>query len=164
MNSKIIPPLLILLTLFSLSVQGQSDNKADNQRILEEKNFIFIAQSVSPQRGMTRPLTSYYDMVVKPDTIVAFLPYFGRAYSAPIDPTDGGIKFTSTSYAYEMTSKKKKGYDIQIKPKDATGIVSLRFTAFDNGRATLQVTQSSKDPITFSGYFIAGPERAKKAF
>ena len=41
-------------------------------------------------------LSPYYYLKVSKDTVVAYLPYFGRAYTAPADPTEGGIKFTST--------------------------------------------------------------------
>lgn len=157
---------LVCAGLLFISVQtyGQSDDAAENRRILEEKNFIFIPQQVNPQRGISRPVTSYYEFVVKPDTVSAYLPYFGRAYSAPIDPTQGGIRFTSTDYSYKMSGRKKKGYEIVVVPKDASGISTMRLTAYENGRASLQVTQTTKDPIYFNGYFIAGPERAKKAF
>src|SRR4051812_21227117 len=75
-------------------------SEADMKKLLESKDFLFTAQSVNPMRGGTRNLTSEYDLKVQPDTITAYLPFFGRAYTAPIDPNEGGIKFTSTKFSY----------------------------------------------------------------
>ncbi|RYY60800.1 MAG: DUF4251 domain-containing protein [Chitinophagaceae bacterium] len=152
------------LLLMSVQAMAQTKDASENKRFLEEKNFVFIAQQVNPQRGGVRQLTSQYDLTITPDTVSAFLPYFGRAYTAPINPTDGGIKFSSTDFNYQSVAKKKGRYEITITPKDAAGVANIRITAFENGRATVQVVQLNKDPISFTGYFTGGPDRPKKAF
>lgn len=157
--------ILFSLLLFAVtSLPAQSNDAAENIRMIEEKNFVFVARQMQPQRGASQQITSAYDLTVMPDTIVAFLPYFGRAFTAPVNPADGGIKFTSSSYGYEVRKRKKKGYEILVTPKDASGIVSLRLSLFDNGRGTLQVTQLNREPISFTGYIVAGIDRPKKAF
>ena len=162
--SRFILYTLAVLLFSGAHAIGQSSDPEENRKILEEKNFVFVAQMVNPQRGVTRQLTSRYDLTVNPDTVSAFLPYFGRAYSAPINPADGGIKFSATEFSYESVKKKKGRYEITILPRDAEGVAAVRITAFENGRASIQVTQLNKDPISFTGYFIAGPDRPKKAF
>ncbi len=147
------------------AVTAQTEDKATNTRIVNEKNYIFVAQQALPMRGGTRLLTPEFDFVVTPDTLIAFLPYFGRAFQAPINPMEGGIKFTSTKFDYDTKGKTKKGkWTINIDPKDVNGISSMRLEIFDNGQATLNVSQTHKDPISFSGYIVEGKERNKKAF
>ncbi|MET0635055.1 MAG: DUF4251 domain-containing protein [Chitinophagaceae bacterium] len=158
MSKAIIFSLVAVLAIVNIS-SAQSIYPEENRRILAEKNFIFIAQQVSPQRGAIRQLGSQYDLAVNPDSVTSFLPYFGRAYAAPFDPTDGGIKFTSVKFRYELAIAKNRRYEIVITPKDARGVESLRLIAYDNGRATLLVNQRDKDPITFHGYLIPGRER-----
>ena len=71
-------------------IQAQEKKEPTTQQIVESKNYIFKAESVNPQRGRFRYLTSAeYDLVVTSDTVIAYLPYFGRAYSAPINPSEG---------------------------------------------------------------------------
>src|SRR6266487_6699890 len=69
--------------------QNTASKEATIKNIVDAKNFVFVAQTVSPMSGRTRQLTSYYDLEVLKDTIVSTLPYFGRAYTAPINPSEG---------------------------------------------------------------------------
>jgi len=138
------------LVFLVISVQAQ-DVKNDFASKISGKHFIFKAQTATPTSGRLRQLTSDYDVKVSGDSLIAYLPYFGRAYSAPIDPTDGGINFTSVSFDYKY-SQRKKGWDLTIKPKDANGIQDLSFTIFDNGTASLRVNSINRQPISFNGY------------
>ena len=63
---------------------AQNDKKDPIQQAVNDKQYVFRARTVLPASGPTRQLTSEYDFTVNHDSIKAFLPYFGRAYSAPI--------------------------------------------------------------------------------
>lgn len=153
-----------LLVLLATMIQAQEKKELTTQQIVESKNYIFKVESVNPQRGRVRYLTSEYDLVVTSDTVIAFLPYFGRAYSAPINPSEGGIKFTSSDFEYTVGKKKRRSWQILIKPKDASDIQVLYLTIFDNNKATLQVNSINRESISFNGYIIEGKEKDKKAF
>jgi hypothetical protein len=86
------------------------------------------------------------------DTLISYLPYFGRAQVAPVDPTKNSLDFTSTDFEYTKTVNKKGGWDILIKPKDQRDVQQLSFRIFDNGSASLGVASANRDPITFQGY------------
>lgn len=145
------------------SVRAQSKEPADNKRAVESKNYIFKAQTASPQRGRLVNLTSEYDLTVSGDSIVAFLPYFGRAFTAPVPGSEGGIKFTSTNADYTMTAKKGK-WEIVIRPKDVADIQELYLDIFDNGTANLRVNSVNRTAISFNGYIREGNASKKKAF
>ena len=119
---------------------------------IENKNYDFIVQSVTPTAGSTRQLSPDYDLRVTPDSIISYLPYFGRAYSAPLASSEGGINFTSTKFDYSSVARNKGGWDIMIKPKDAQDVQQLFLTIFSNGSAMLQVTSINRQPISFNGY------------
>ena len=153
---------LIIILSSSVTLPAQEKDAAEIQKMIDSKNFVFKAQSTTPQSGRTRQLTYGYDFVARGDTIICFLPYYGRSYSAPVD-TDGGIKFTSTDFSYEA-KKLKKSWVITIKPKDADDVRELYFTAFANGNASLQVTSNNRSNISFNGYLEKGKEVEKKAF
>jgi len=125
-------------------------NAGDIKDMVNNKNFVFIANRVNPLRGRSRQLTTQYDVRVKNDSLQSFLPYFGRAYQAPMDPSEGGIQFTSTNFSYEVTEN--KGWDVIIKPHDYNEVQQFLFKIFENGNATLNVTSTNRDPITFNGY------------
>lgn len=147
--------ITLLLFVGSIKVLSQDSEKDKNagkiQKKLESKNFVFVAQSVTPPRGTVRQLTSTYDVRVSNDSVICDLPYFGRAFTAPIDPAAAGIKFTSTSYDYTITPRKKGGWDVLIKPKDVRDVQQLFLNVFSNGSASLQAISNSKQPISYSG-------------
>jgi hypothetical protein len=155
---RIIALLVVSLSLITtLSAQnGKKDKKAEQaaavKAMIEAQRYVFKAQSVIPTGGRFRQLnTSDYDLKVGKDTIESYLPYFGRAYSAPMDPTQGGIKFTSTKFDYQL-KETKKGWEVTIKPTDGGDARQLFMTIFSNGTASLQVTSTNRQPISFNGY------------
>lgn len=160
--NKVLTSLLLFVT--TMAASGQDQEASGIVRAIETKNFIFKASSATPQRGRMRQLTSEYEVVVRPDTIISFLPYFGRAFTAPINPSDGGIKFTSTDFTYAAGEKKKRRWEIQINPKDVPDVTTLYLTIFDNGSASLRVNSINRTPISFNGYVEEGKPVEKKAF
>ena len=134
------------------AAQAQEDKKDKIRDLIESQQYVFTAQSMIPTRGGLRYLTSGYDLAVSKDTVEAFLPYFGRAYMAPVDPLGGPLKFTSTDFKYEISKGKKGSWEIIIKPKDIRYGEQLYLRVFENGSATLRVVSNNRDPISFNGY------------
>jgi hypothetical protein len=158
-----ISSFLLLLTIFgSSAANAQKLDAASVKKIVESKNFIFKAEYVYPQSGRSRYLASEYDVSVVNNKVVSYLPYFGRAYTAPVNPAEGGIKFTSTKFDYSITQKKDK-WEIRIKPRDVSDVQDMFLTVFDNGRAGLRVNNTNRQNISFDGYIIEGKQE-KKAF
>jgi Domain of unknown function (DUF4251) len=158
--------LAVITYCQSVIAQNNSADKSDPKKLafknmVDSQHFVFTAQSVTPLRGQFRNLTSSYDVSISKDTMISYLPYFGRAYTAPVDPSKGVLNFTSTSFSYSVTPHKKNGWNVMVKPKDNTDIQQFLFTIFDNGTASLNVTSTSRDPISFNGY-IQNEERKKK--
>jgi hypothetical protein len=132
--------------------QNKKDRKAEIKRIIEAQNYVFKAQTALPTAGATRQLTSDFDFQVSKDTIVSDLPYFGRAYTAPLNPSEGPLQFTSTDFQYTVSNNKKGGWNITIAPKDRTDPRELIMTIFDNGSASMVVNSNNRQPISFNGY------------
>ena len=147
---KSIYMVLVALTSFGLT-NAQEEKKSEIYDFLQSKSFVFKAQTVIPAAGSSRHLTSDYDVRVTPETLVSYLPYFGRAYTAPLDPSKAGHDFTSKDYEYILKERRKGGWELTIKPKDVSDIRSLNFVIFDNGNATLQISSNSKQTISYSG-------------
>lgn len=132
------------------SYQGDFSG-SDVKNMIDAHKFTFVAESVSPNRGRFRMLTSRYDVKISSDSLVSYLPYFGRAYTAPIDPSKGGIQFTSTDFSYDVTNNNSDKWNLSIKPKSGD-VRQLNFTIFANGSASLNVTSNSREPISFNGH------------
>jgi hypothetical protein len=137
------------------SSKEQKKNKAESvKQLLESKEYVFKAQSVNPARGAMRQLTSEYDVRLLGDSLVSYLPYFGRAYSAPINPNNAGIQFTSTQFDYAI-KQRKKGWDITLRPRDESSVQQLVLSVTESGRAMLQVISTNREAISFQGYVAA---------
>ncbi|MEO5563168.1 MAG: DUF4251 domain-containing protein, partial [Chitinophagaceae bacterium] len=152
--------ILFAILAASLGAVAQNREPTETKTLVESKNYIFKADYVTPQTGMSRTLTPDYDLTVKPGEVVSYLPYFGRAYSAPIN-SEGGIKFTSTNFDYKLLKVKKHSWDISIKPKDASDVQEMFLTIFDNGTASLRVNSTNRQTISFRGYVTEGKEEKK---
>lgn len=150
--------LVFILAGSSMVIHAQDLDKSVVQNFIKTKEFVFKAQTVLPMTGMSRQLTSEYDVRFLGDSVVAYLPYFGRAYSAGYGE-GGAIDFTSTKFEYKVKERKKGGWDISIKPQDAKDVQALNFTVSENGYATLQVTSNNRQSISYNGYVM---ERKRK--
>lgn len=142
---------VIIFTQCSSSKNTTKFDEGELKNMIENKSFKFVAERTEPLRLKPRYLTSQYDVIVNKDSLISYLPYFGRAYQAPINPAEGGIQFTSTDFSYEIEPAKKDSWNVSIKPGDQRDIQKLYFTFFNNGTATLNVTLTQKDAISFSG-------------
>lgn len=157
----LLPGLLISFFLVQCTTTKKIEKitSGDIKGMIDSSRFVFNAERVNPLRGRTRYLTSSYDVTVKKDSVESFLPYFGRAYQAPMDPSKGGIQFTSTDFSYMVNrGSKDDQWDVVIKPKDYNDVQEMRFNIFGNGTASLNVISTHKDAISFTGHI----ERIKK--
>ncbi|MES2650821.1 MAG: DUF4251 domain-containing protein [Bacteroidota bacterium] len=165
---------LMLFTIVSFSVNAQTD-KATTKRIVEAKHFTFIASTAMPMNsteinnilsrmpganggGAINLNGENYDVRITADSLVAYLPYYGRSFSAPIGRDESGYKFTSTKFSYESKLRKKGGWQISINPKDTKESVRMNLTITENGYATLIISSNNKQSITYNGY-LAEPKK-----
>jgi len=153
---KYLSILLMCCLIFSscsTAKKTSKDNVQDTSysEMVDSQHFIFIAQTVNPLRGRFRTLTSSYDVTVSKDSLRSYLPYFGRSYNPQLPETTSPLDFTSTDFSYSVSPYKKNAWNITIKPRDKPSIQQYFFTIYNNGSATLNVTSTSSDAISFNG-------------
>jgi hypothetical protein len=147
---------LLLALACTLTAGAQSSDKtAAIKALVEAQNYTFQAQTALPMRGPAKQLTTDFFMRVTKDKIVSALPYFGRAYVAPIDPARGAMDFTSTRFDYAVTPGKKGGWEVVIKPKDLKeGVRQLYLSISANGYASLHAINENADAISYNGIIV----------
>lgn len=148
--------LTLSILLISCGTSQSAVEKAEKARLLDEHienlNFKFTANHAYPQGYPSIHLTSSYDVTLSPDTVKAFLPYFGRAYRAPMNPSEGGIKFESTDFESKVQIGKRPGeWHVTIKTKDTSRPFTLYFHLWNNGTGQLNVTDQDRQSISFKG-------------
>ena len=156
---KTITAILVVtigLLFFGCGASQSATEKAQQAQFLSEQiksfNFEFVATYAYPQNFRPINLSSPYDVKVSPDTVQAYLPYYGRAFSAPMDPSEGGIKFISTDFKYEIEKGQKAGnWIIKIITADTNRPFELNFNLWDNGSGSLNVQDRDRQNISFQG-------------
>lgn len=156
---KTITAILVVtigLLFFGCGASQSATEKAKQAQFLSEQiesfNFEFVATYAYPQNFRPINLSSPYDVKVSSDTVQAYLPYYGRAFSAPMDPSEGGIKFTSTDFKYEIEKGRKAGnWIIKIITADTNRPFELNFNLWDNGIGSLNVQDRDRQSISFQG-------------
>lgn len=143
---------LLAIALWCGDARGQEGTgKEDVEEALNAQEYIFHARTALPQRGRSIFLNASYELTVSKDSIVAYLPYFGRAYTAPIGSDKGGIQFTSVDFDYTVEKKKKRRWEIRIRPNDVQEVQELYLSVSKNGFGSLQVASTNRQAISFNG-------------
>src|SRR3954451_25442004 len=151
--------LIILLLAFSQCSSTNKANSSNNnifndstmQELVNSKHYTFVAQYAQPLGGRQRALTTEYTLTVHNDSLISYLPYYGQAYVAPINPADAGLEFTSTNFDYTATPSGKGNYTITIKPKNESKANQMILTVTSTGYGNLQVQSSNRQAISFRG-------------
>ncbi|MEO6520640.1 MAG: DUF4251 domain-containing protein [Mucilaginibacter sp.] len=150
----IILSFWVINTSFAQSAKRkakEAKTAAEVKSMIDAKSYVFVAQYVQPMRGGNRYVTPEYDLRIGTDSLVAYLPYFGRAYVAPMNSEDAGVQFTTTKFDYKVVEK-KDSWEVSIVPKNAKDVRTMQLTISKNGYATLRVSLNNRDPISYQGY------------
>lgn len=167
--------LTIILSFGALQLSAQTD-KETTAKIVKEQNFVFNALQAIPMadNDLNQILNSYpnsrnnilnlsgaqYDVRVTKDSVVAYLPYFGRSFNPSIDPNDAGIRFKSKDFKYTSV-KKKNNWQITIVPKDVKEGQRLIFNVTEKGYTSLSVIHVNRQTMSFNGN-ITEPKQKDK--
>lgn len=155
--------LFLLLTILLFSACGSAQTAAEKAQLAEEienavqmPNFTFEATYAYPSGFKSIYLSPYYSVKVSADTVQAHLPYYGRGYTAPMDPREGGYLFTSTDFEYQINPGKKAGnWLVNILINDLDRQVVFNFDIFENGTGRLSVNDVNRQAISFQGNVTA---------
>lgn len=159
-NIRLLPLYIIsLLFLFIISscsatkqpIEVIGASAPEVEEAIKSDKWIFIANQAMPQRGRSQMLTTRYSVLCNKDTLISALPYFGRAYTAPIGENTSPLNFKSTGFSFTRKEVGNGKWNITIKPNDYRDVQSYIFTLFSNGSAQLGVQLTNRSTISFSG-------------
>lgn len=158
-NKCLLASILIAGMLSACSAPGEIQGGTnDVLSMLQERRYQFVPQTANPTGARTRQLTADFFLQVSPDTIQSYLPYFGRAFSAPITPGTGAMDFTITNFEYNVTQGKKDRQEITIRPRGGTDVREMTLYVYPNGNASLIAMSNNRQPISYNGH-VRSPRR-----
>ncbi|WP_395803358.1 DUF4251 domain-containing protein [Daejeonella sp.] len=157
--------LLMLFVILSHSIQAQTRQekmKAGLKRLIESKDYVFLAESATPLSGSLIRLTSIYFLKINKDSLDSHLPYFGVAFRAPMGTTESPLSFTSTDFDYSMKESKKAGFQIKIRINKPSDPDLMMLSVSSSGYATLTVNSMHRQSISFYGELVSREFLEKK--
>lgn len=122
------------------------------QLAVDSGKWKFTANQVMPQYGEARQANGDYDIRFFKDSMIVYLPYFGKADAGASFMTGKGpLDFTSTRFSIEKTKNKKGLWLMSIVPKDNREVRLMSFTISPGGFASLNITMANRTGISYNG-------------
>lgn len=140
---------------------------AEVEALLQAGEFTFMAERANPMGNdvvnilNSLPNTSSsqmlnldygYTLQIKKDEVKAELPYFGRMYTANMDPSKNSYRFTSKDFTFTENDGKNGSLMYNIVTKDLSSNAQLSLQVFKSGKAYLSVSSNDRQPISYDGY------------
>jgi len=143
---------------FAQSKKEKKEQKAKEvKELLDSGSYIIDVTRALPQSGKSINLTSPYSLELKGDSVVSFLPYFGRAYSVPYGGGDG-LRFSDALTEKNVTFDKKGTAQITFKSRTKEDNYTFNIKVFSNGSATINVQPINRQSISFQGELVTPRE------
>ena len=117
---------------------------------LQERNYQIAVNRMYPLRGASKTVSSGYSVEVRNDSLISYLPYFGRAYDVPYGGGNG-LNFSAPIRNYKESQTKSDLRHIEIDVKNDEDTYLYTLDIFDNGSTDINVRSRQREPISFSG-------------
>lgn len=146
--------------LSAQSKKEKNEQKAkDIKEMVEEQRFTIDVDRALPMSGSSINLTSPYSLEMRGDSVISYLPYYGRAYSLPYGGGDG-MRFTKTVNDYRCAFNKKGTAEIKFTARTDDDTYRFDIRVYPNGSSSIQVLPTNKQTISYDGEI--NPKEDKK--
>ena len=117
---------------------------------LMEKKYKINVDRMYPMKGGSKSVSFGYSVEVRNDSLISYLPYFGRAYNIPYGGGKG-LNFSAPISSYQESQQKngQRVIEIGLSNSEDTYIYTLK--VFDNGNSSIDVQPRKRERISYSG-------------
>ena len=120
---------------------------------LNNRDYKIAIDRMYPMRGSSRHVSFGYSVEVRNDTLVSYLPYFGRAYNVPYGGGKG-LNFTAPIGSYQEFMKRNGQRHIEIGVTNEEDTYFYTIEVFDNGNSSVEVRARQRERISYSGNVV----------
>ena len=146
--------VLVMVSCSTLTSAERAEREAKIEKavakMLAERRYTVDVSMMYPKSGRAQNVTSNYSLEVRGDSLVSYLPYFGRGYSLPIGGGKG-LNFSAPIKNYHSEKGKKGRTRVEIQVDNTEDFLTYSLDIFPNGSTTIDVVSREREPITFSG-------------
>ena len=148
----------VLLAACATSGLSKEERRAQTRKHVEEclaaRSFKIDVRDMQTLRYGSRNLTSVWNVEVRNDSLISYLPYFGNAYSVtPYGSSNSkGLNFSERILSYEQErNQRKERTSITIQVANDEDKYTYLIEIYDNGYSNVSVRSFNRDYISFSG-------------
>lgn len=134
----------------------QEQKREEIKNLLDNRTFVFVPTHAMPLGGGSIYLNHSFDAEVKGDTLMSYLPFYGVAYRVEYGARNSAFDFTQPIEEFDL-EKDNNGYRINLDVKNKMDYLSYSFQISELGSATLNITSTNRQAISFYGR-IEAPE------
>lgn len=144
----------------SSTESGQATSKQDKKAaefeifasLIESGSFQFTVRTATPTGGKTRQITSIYTLEAKEGSYEAYLPFFGRAYSAAYGGGNGGIEFKGEPENLKLARNEKRStISLSFDMKDENDLYKVSLEIGSSGYGSLGINSRNRASISYYG-------------
>ena len=151
--SLIIASAIILWSSCATSEEKaaqMAELSANVTNALNNRDYKIAIDRMYPMRGGSRHVSYGYSVEVRNDTLISYLPYFGRAYNVPYGGGKG-LNFTAPIESYQEFMKRNGLRHIEIGVTNEEDTYFYTIEVFDNGNSSVEVRARQRERISYSG-------------
>ncbi len=162
MRKKITFTLLLLVTVLLTSCgTGSGLTKAEReaavtrqvQEGLDTRHYTIAVDWMKPLGGMSRHVSSNYELKVNGDQVDCYLPYVGEAYRLPYGGGKG-LNFKGDIEDYSINYPTSNRSHIEFRVNNGEDVYRFRIDVFNNGKSIIDIIAQDRDAISFDGEMV----------
>ena len=131
-------------------LERQAREAAMVEEALQNRRYTIDIHMMHPLRGRAVNVTSNYSVEVKGDTLVSYLPYFGRGYQVPYGGGKG-LNFIAPITGYQSETDRKGTTRIMLTSENEEDSYLYVLEVFSNGESSVEVQSRQRDRIYYTG-------------
>lgn len=117
---------------------------------LNERHFKISIAHMHPMKGPSKAVSFGYSVEVRNDSLISYLPYFGRAYNVPYGGGKG-LNFSAPIESYKEGVGKNGKRHIEIGLTNDEDTYLYMLDVFDNGSSSVSVSARQREQISYTG-------------
>ncbi len=149
--------LIVLMAILWCSCTSSEEKAAQMAELsanvtnaLNNRDYKIAIDRMYPMRGSSRHVSFGYSVEVRNDTLISYLPYFGRAYNVPYGGGKG-LNFTAPISSYQEFMKRNGQRHIEIGVTNDEDTYFYTIEVFNNGSSSIDVQARQRERISYSG-------------
>ena len=127
-----------------------AEQAAKVNKALKERKYKIDVERMYSMRGGSKTLSYGYSVEVRNDSLISYLPYFGRAYSVPYGGGKG-LTFSERIGSYQEYQKGNGLRHIEIGLRNDEDTYLYTIEVYENGSSSISVQSRQRENISYSG-------------